>query len=61
MKSKSEASDKVNFFINLIETQFDKKVKRIRSDKDPRFLLMEFYFLKCTIDRPQVYVYINVV
>jgi len=43
LKFKSEASDKVKSFIHMVENQFEKKVKAIRSDNSPEFLLKEFY------------------
>jgi len=43
MKSKSEASIKVKSFVYMVENQFEKKVKSIRSDNGPEFLLKEFY------------------
>jgi len=43
MKSKSEASAKVKRFVCMIENQFEKKVKSIRSGNGPEFLLQEFY------------------
>jgi len=42
-KLKLEASDKVKSFVHMIENQFEKKVKAIRSDNDPEFFLKEFY------------------
>lgn len=32
LKNKSEAVDKLNVFLNLVENQFDKKVKKLKSD-----------------------------
>ena len=46
MKSKSEASIKVKSFVYMVENQFEKKVKSIRSDNGPEFLLKEFYVEK---------------
>ena len=43
MKSKSEASTKVKTFVYKIENQFENKVKSIRSDNGPEFLLQDFY------------------
>jgi len=43
MKSKSEASAKVKRFVCMIENQFEKKVKSIRSGNGPEFLLQKFY------------------
>jgi len=43
LKFKSEASDKVKSFIHMEENQFEKKVKAIRSDNSPEFLLKEYY------------------
>jgi len=43
LKFKSEASDKVKSFIHMMENQFEKKVKAIRSDNGPEFLLKDFY------------------
>jgi len=43
MKNKSEASQKVKSFISRVERQFKCKVKIIRSDNGPEFMLKEFY------------------
>ncbi|CAH9138265.1 unnamed protein product [Cuscuta epithymum] len=46
MKSKSEVCQKLIHFCNMIETQFEKRVKRIRSDNGMEFqtnILSEFY------------------
>lgn len=43
LKSKSEVSSKVKSFVCMIENQFEKKIKSIRSDNGPEFLLQEFY------------------
>jgi len=41
LKFKSEASDKVKSFFNMVENQFEKKVKAIRSDNGPEFFFFE--------------------
>lgn len=46
MKLKSEASQYVKSFVNMVDTQFNKKVKTVRSDNGPEFLLPEFYASK---------------
>jgi len=43
LKFKCEASDKVKNFIHMIENQLEKKVKDVRSDNGPEFLLKDFY------------------
>ena len=43
MKTKSEASEKLKIFVYMVENQFEKKVKSIRSDNGPEFLMQEFY------------------
>lgn len=43
LKFKFEASDKVKSFIYMVENQFEKKVKAIRSDNGHEVLLKEFY------------------
>ena len=50
LKSKSEVKAHVQNFINLIENQFETKIKCIRSDNGPEFFLKEFFssnFQKC--------------
>jgi transposase InsO family protein len=42
MKTKLEDSEKIKSFV-LVENQFEKKVKSIRSDNGPEFLMQEFY------------------
>jgi transposase InsO family protein len=43
IKCKSEVPGKVKSFVSMVETQFDKRVKKIRSDNGPEFFLHEFY------------------
>lgn len=43
LKLKSEASSYIKSFVQMIDTQFEKKIKMIRSDNGPEFLLFEFY------------------
>jgi len=43
MNNKSEVSQKVKSFISMVERQFECKVKKIRSDNGPDYLLKEFY------------------
>jgi len=43
MKTKSEASEKIKSFVYMVENQFEKKVKSIRSVNGPGFLMQEFY------------------
>lgn len=42
LKLKSEVGDKVKTFINMVETQFDKKVRVVRSDNGLEFFLLIF-------------------
>jgi len=47
MKNRIEASKLLKGFITMIQTQFDKKVKVVRSDNGSEFTLghmQEFYF-----------------
>ena len=46
LKSKSEGKTHVQNFINLIENQFETKIKCIRSDNGPEFFLKEFFSSK---------------
>jgi hypothetical protein len=46
MKLKSETRNLVKSFVNLVENQFDKKVKAIRTDNGQEFILTEFYSSK---------------
>ena len=46
MKYKSEASSLIQFFYNLILTQFNLPIKVIRSDNGPEFALNSFYASK---------------
>lgn len=46
MKHKSETQNLLINFIYLVETQFDKKVKVVRSDNGPEFKLEHFYSSK---------------
>ena len=46
LKSKSEVKTHVQNFINLIENQFETKIKCIRSDNGPEFFLKEFFSSK---------------
>ena len=43
LKNKSEASCQVKSFVSMIERQFERKIKMIRSDNGPEFMLREFY------------------
>jgi len=43
MKSKSEASEKIKSFVYMVKNQLEKKVKSIRSDNGPEFLMQELY------------------
>ncbi|KAE9604401.1 putative RNA-directed DNA polymerase [Lupinus albus] len=43
MKAKSEAGNLVQSFFSMAETQFDQRVKTIRSDNGPEFNLKAFY------------------
>jgi len=42
LKSKAEVQSKVEHFINFVKTQFEIKVKSIRSDNGPEFFLKSF-------------------
>jgi transposase InsO family protein len=46
MKNKSEASEKIRSFVYMVENQFEKKVKTVRSDNGPEFLMQDFYAKK---------------
>ena len=46
LKHKSEASIHLQNFVALIETQFDKRVKSIRSDNGLEFQMSQFYAFK---------------
>lgn len=46
MKSKAEASKILHIFVSLIQTQFDKRVKTIRSDNGSEFIMTDFYASK---------------
>ena len=46
LKFKSKAYDKVKSFVHMVENQFEKKVKAIRSDNGLEFLLKVFYDAK---------------
>ena len=46
MKHKSDTKDLLVKFIHMVETQFNTKVKIIRSDNGPEFKLENFYVLK---------------
>jgi transposase InsO family protein len=43
LKSKYDVRHYLQIFIQSVETQFDKKVKVIRSDNGPEFLMAEFF------------------
>jgi len=43
MKLKSEAASIIKSFVNLVQTQFNSKIKTIRSDNGREFLLKDFY------------------
>nr|KYP36109.1 Retrovirus-related Pol polyprotein from transposon TNT 1-94 [Cajanus cajan] len=43
LKSKSEVKTHVHNFINLVENQYETKVKCIRSDNGPEFFLRDFF------------------
>jgi hypothetical protein len=45
-KLKSEVGDKIKGFVNMVETQFGRKIKRIRSDDGLKFFLNEFFCAK---------------
>lgn len=55
MKLKSETSIHMKSFVQLIETQFDKKLKCVRSDKGPEFMLTNFYSPKGICIKPPVW------
>jgi len=42
LKSKAEVQSKVEHLINFVETQFEIKIKGIRSDNGPEFYLKSF-------------------
>jgi hypothetical protein len=46
LKLKSEVGDKIKGFVNMVETQFGRKIKRIRSDDGLKFFLNEFFCAK---------------
>ena len=46
LKSKGEVQNQIKNFITLLETQFNSKVKTIRSDNGPEFILPDFYASK---------------
>ncbi|XP_073225735.1 uncharacterized protein [Cicer arietinum] len=46
LKSKSKVPSRVQNFVALVENQFGKFVKNIRSDNGPEFLLTEIYSMK---------------
>jgi len=46
MKHKSQTRDHLKNFVNYIETQFDAKLKAIRSDNGPEFLMIDFHLAK---------------
>jgi len=46
LKSKSEVKTHVQNFINLVENQFETKIKCIRSDNGPNFLFLRFFFFE---------------
>lgn len=46
MKSKSETRKHVTDFITFIENQFSGKIKTLRSDNGPEFMMPQFYALK---------------
>lgn len=43
LKTKGEVQGYVKSFITMVETQFNKRIKMIRSDNGPEFLLPSFY------------------
>jgi hypothetical protein len=43
MKNKSETSQRLKSFISMVERQFERKVKVVRSDNGPEFSLQQFY------------------
>ena len=43
MKHKSDIGNLLINFINMVETQFDSKIKTIHSDNGPKFKLENFY------------------
>lgn len=49
LKFKSEVQKHVKDFITMVETQFDTKVKSVRTDNGPKFLLHQFYASKGVI------------
>lgn len=51
MKNKSEASEKIKSFVYMVENQFEKKVKSIRSDNGPEIFMKEFYAKKGIIHK----------
>ena len=55
MKNKLEGSEKIKSFVYMVENQFEKKVKSIRSDNGPEFLMQEFYAKKGILQRSCVY------
>ena len=46
MKHKSDTRDLLVKFIHMVETQFNSRVKIVRSDNGPEFKLENFYALK---------------
>ena len=43
MKFKSEVKSLLQYFIHMVETQFNAKIKQVRSDNGPKFHMPEFY------------------
>jgi hypothetical protein len=43
MKSKAETRQHIMNFVNLVATQYESRIKIIRSDNGPEFLMSEFY------------------
>lgn len=46
LKSKSEVSQKIKYFIIMVENQFEKKVKVARSDNGSELLFLVYYASK---------------
>ena len=46
MKSKSETSQRIKEFISMVESQFEKRVKTLRSDNGLEFIMPSYYASK---------------
>ncbi|XP_072087345.1 retrovirus-related Pol polyprotein from transposon RE1 [Arachis hypogaea] len=43
MKNKTEVADLIKFFVNFVKTQYDSKIRSIRSDNGTEFLMHSFF------------------